>query len=503
MFKFLAFAISAAEAPVPHNMTREINRRVQRSGAAKNIKTWMFWTPPQLEMLSISHYVDKVCFVSGNGVGKTILMLEQAMELVKKGQIVLFCIKSYGNIKSLLQMKFENYFKNTNVIVLGITKIEDLQTQYDLHKTYIFIDECPESWILELNNIQAKSIWIALGELESYKNQKSMELRNRNSNLEAFLELFKKEYGQYGWYFPFNSLTLRTTQTNSKTFTKWSKRFSEPEKPEKGDCSVKSNDKLMIGSLNKYLNFPNNAQIGPEPTTMTYGKDIVTNDAKTITDILQNILLGGTYNPIGATALIEGPKILDSERILIVKEWKLGVNSEEIDEAKKFLKNNPEALYDRREASAKKMEDNFIKILVVVLNILQKCNRAKPLIWLQEYPHYCSDEMDIKKWIDGKMQCDLITDCRSTRGFEEPVVLHLGESNRMFGETILSRSIVKFLWINYDNPENVKGSSYDIEEHLKDMTISHDPNDHKESDRTQLVDEEIADLMQRMLSRFQ
>ena len=62
MFKYLAFAASAAEAPVPQVLTHEITQRVHKSGSPENVKLWMFWTPPQLEMLSISHYVDKVCF---------------------------------------------------------------------------------------------------------------------------------------------------------------------------------------------------------------------------------------------------------------------------------------------------------------------------------------------------------------------------------------------------------------------------------------------------------
>ena len=166
MFKYLAFVASAAEAPVPSNMTMEIAKRVQKSGAAENIMTWMFWTPPQLEMLYFSHFIDKVCFVSGNGVGKTELMKDQATKLAKMDRPVLFCIRRLGNMKSLLELKFENYFKDTNVIVLGISKIEDLQSQQDLDETQIFIDECPEAWMSKLNYIQAKSIWIALGELD-------------------------------------------------------------------------------------------------------------------------------------------------------------------------------------------------------------------------------------------------------------------------------------------------------------------------------------------------
>ena len=142
---------------------------------------------------------------------------------------------------------------------------------------------------------------------------------------------------------------------------------------------------------------------------------------------------------------------------------------------------------------------------MVLLDILQKCKRVKPLIWLQEFPNWSSDEKDVKKWINGKMHCDLITDSRSIRGFEEPVVLHLGGSNRMFGEDILTRSTVKFLWINYDNPENETYSFYNPykENRLKDMTISHNLNDKDESDRSELGDMEEEDLMINMINRIQ
>ena len=531
MFKFLAFAASAAEAPVPQNMTKEINKRVQKSGNAKNIKTWMFWTPPQLEMLFNSHWVRKVCFISGNGVGKTVIMLEQATTLVKMGKSVLFCIKRHENWKSLLQMRFENHFEGIGnvsgkVNVLGISKIEDIQTQPDLRETHIFIDECSETWISSLNDVPAKSIWIALGELESFQNQKSMCIRNIKNNLVTLLEEFKNQYGS--WYFPYNNLTLRATQTISKEFKTASKKFSEPDTNGHEDNSAKSTDKLMIGSLNKYLNFPNNTQAGPEPNTNDYGKGRPKHDYETLTDILKNLLLAD--EPRGASQIEDtnniqlGPdtpepktenfetfvdnleksllalddeprgasqkedtKIQKGERLLIVIEWQLGVNSEELDEAEKFIDNNLD--YNVFKGSANKIDGNFSKILIVVLNILQKCKRTKPLIWLQEHPSYCSDEMDIKKWIDGKEHCDLITDSRSIRGFEEPVVLHLGESHRMFGEDILPRSIVKFFGISYDNPKNNKmeGAPSPYNENLlKDMTISYNVNDANESDQSKL-----------------
>ena len=128
MFKYLAFAASAAEAPVPQILTKEITERVQKSGTPENVKLWMFWTPPQLELLYKYQWINKVCFVSGNGVGKTVLMMDQAMKLARMNRSILFCIRRFENMKSLLEMKFENYFMETNVNVLGISNIEDLQT---------------------------------------------------------------------------------------------------------------------------------------------------------------------------------------------------------------------------------------------------------------------------------------------------------------------------------------------------------------------------------------
>ena len=103
------------------------------------------------------------------------------------------------------------------------------------------------------------------------------------------------------------------------------------------------------------------------------------------------------------------------------------------------------------------------------------------------------------------MNCDLITDSRSIRGFEEPVVLHLGGSNRMFGEDILTRSTVKFLWISYDNPENETYSFYNPykEYRLEDMTISHNLNDKDESDRSELQDMDQEDHMMNLVYRIQ
>ena len=228
---------------------------------------------------------------------------------------------------------------------------------------------------------------------------------------------------------------------------------------------------------------------------MTYGKGQEWNDAETLTEILMQVLLG---------TATDNPKIQNSERVLIVKEWHLGVNSEEIAEGKKYF-DNDKTLNNGGEESQKKVDTNFFKILMVILDIWQKCEREKPLIWLQEYPNYCSHQRDIKKWIDGKIHCDLITDSRSIRGFEEPVVLHLGESNRMYGEDILPRSTVKFLWISYDNPENEFSvpPSPNTAYRLKDMTISHNLNDKNESDRSELQDMDQEDHMMNLVYRIQ
>ena len=93
LIKYLAFG--AAKTPVPESMVKKIEQNIQTQGSEEIIQRYMFWTPPQLTLLGIDHNIEKVLLIGGNGVGKTILSVEQAKKLSLQNKKVLFCIRKF------------------------------------------------------------------------------------------------------------------------------------------------------------------------------------------------------------------------------------------------------------------------------------------------------------------------------------------------------------------------------------------------------------------------
>ena len=92
LVKYLAFAACAARAPITQSLTKEIDDRVQIAGSPENIERWMFWTVPQATFFANATSQQKVLLLGGNGVGKTVLMIERAKQLAIKEEEVVFCI---------------------------------------------------------------------------------------------------------------------------------------------------------------------------------------------------------------------------------------------------------------------------------------------------------------------------------------------------------------------------------------------------------------------------
>ena len=62
-FKYLAFVISAAKAPVKQKMFYETVKRVGKAGEAENIQRWLWWTPTQLGLLEQSDQLPRVIII--------------------------------------------------------------------------------------------------------------------------------------------------------------------------------------------------------------------------------------------------------------------------------------------------------------------------------------------------------------------------------------------------------------------------------------------------------
>ena len=152
MVKYLAFAACAAKAPVSQSLTKEIDDRVQTAGSAENVQRWMFWTVPQATFFANSVSKPKVLLLGGNGVGKTVVMMQRAKELSIAGEEIVFCIGGFTDIstKALLQLQLEAEFEDYHTLNHQSKKIQvkslhsyDPSTEH-LDNTHVSMDEVRE-----------------------------------------------------------------------------------------------------------------------------------------------------------------------------------------------------------------------------------------------------------------------------------------------------------------------------------------------------------------------
>ena len=168
MVKYLAFAACAAKAPVTQTLTRKIDNIVQTAGSAENVQRWMFWTVPQATFFANASSQKKVLLLGGNGVGKTVLMIQRAKELSIAGEEVIF-FTCGGTLKGLsksllqlqLQAEFED-FQSENPQSKKI-KVKQLKTfpphsKKYLDKIHVFMDEVDEKDFKNHATLQTKSL---------------------------------------------------------------------------------------------------------------------------------------------------------------------------------------------------------------------------------------------------------------------------------------------------------------------------------------------------------
>ena len=427
LLKYLAFG--AFRTPVPQMMVKKIQKIVNEQSSATTIQKHMFWTPPQINFLarqySNNNMNDKVLFVGGNGVGKTILAMEQAKQLLLQNQKVLFCIeKTSGSekVKSLLQLKLEEQFQEVNpgsnrIVVKGIGSINDLKHE-KLSQTHVFIDEGNEKLIDDFEedkNFKPSSIWLILG---NFKN-----VPVNMDNYEAVMQELKQKYPD--WFMPYFNLTLRTSRNIAQTYT-------EEEKQAFKGTEDESNSKL-----NRCLSIPEHAQDGPMPKSNPPG------------DTFTQRLETGLTN----TNFLQFP---DNNILLAFYCGEGKFTPEEIDSALLTCQVQFPKLHELATKDTGRLKNHWVRLCITVSTLL-KCNRKLPLIWLsdQDYKSIInkvnSDENEVKKWMKGESDCDLITDYPMVQGTEFSTVIYITnapkkqESDRF--KNVITRSMVQYLEI--------------------------------------------------------
>ena len=62
-FKYLAFVVCAAKAPIRGKMLDETLSAISKAGTAENIEHWCWWTPNQLSLLDQAENLNRVILI--------------------------------------------------------------------------------------------------------------------------------------------------------------------------------------------------------------------------------------------------------------------------------------------------------------------------------------------------------------------------------------------------------------------------------------------------------
>ena len=62
-FKYLAFVVCAAKAPVRQKMLDETLSLIETAGAAENIQRWCWWSPDQLSLMEQAENLHRVILI--------------------------------------------------------------------------------------------------------------------------------------------------------------------------------------------------------------------------------------------------------------------------------------------------------------------------------------------------------------------------------------------------------------------------------------------------------
>ena len=405
--KYLAFTACAAKAPVSQSLTKLIDDRVKIAGSAENVQRWMFWTVPQATFFANAASQKKVLLLGGNGVGKTVLMIQRAKELSIVGEQVIFYIGSafsaYGSIESLLQLQLQTEFEdfqteNPESKKIQVRPLKSFHRYDPIGKTHVFIDEVDEkSFENHASTLQTKSLWVAVS-----FDQYSKEFEDANEAMNHFKSLYPE------WYIPFFNYILRATKNVAK----------ELKTPIR---AMYRDDFNNESKLNNLLDIPKNIQEGPE--------------TETFVDLPWNLfcqIVFSTFKELGKIDVA-----------LVVLDKYVGLPVKSVSSKTKIS--------NATNISVSKKYPDYDYTLAFLLQTISNSGREPPLIWLEACSSNSTKDQ-IKDWIRGKSKRDLITDRVLIHGFEASTCISFSSSTTT---NILSRTRVKYVNFRgkYENVE--------------------------------------------------
>ena len=156
-------------------MFKEAIKRIDSAGNHKNIQRWSAWTPKQLSLMEMSHLLKRVIIIGGSGTGKTTILDAFANKTAteERNGNVIFAIHQGFHTKSkpLLELELLGKFRRMglkHIIVKTFHKFNQLMNDKTLNlvNSTLCIDEIDMEDITanELNQIQAKNLWVVIRE---------------------------------------------------------------------------------------------------------------------------------------------------------------------------------------------------------------------------------------------------------------------------------------------------------------------------------------------------
>ena len=394
LLKYIFYCSPVHELPLAGNYQSVVQKSIDKAASAENIKLWCFPTPKQRMIFDY----PKLIFASPWGSGKTLMMTSKAIELAEKNEKVLFLLfnngdKAPNDIRPLLALDLEEKFKNySNVNVKDISYIDGkINNLMELTKGYqhLMIDEFFDDFHkLKGENqaevrylIQSKDIvWMALS------NFYYGEALDGPDNMD---QLFK------GWFpdMNFKMAEMKMPLRMSSNVAKELKSHCENQKKLAATKNVFSRTSKL------YLNSKLFAE-STLPSNLTEGckiKRIGNEKIRPLTELLHECF-----------------KLIPNQFAMII------INDDGTNKVNKKIRSMIHC-----HEQCKRMI-NVITIDVALENVGRPCPKFHCI-------DFTNGEQEVKEWISGNRQQDLVVSKELIKGFEHDLIVDLtGGFNEIF-----------------------------------------------------------------------
>ena len=164
LVKFIMLVASASKVPIGSNLDKQTKRLVDEFGTVQHIRTWCFWTPQQLQVLSSPESMTRLVIFGGNGSGKTLVLKEMAKRMAMVNQNVIYIIFTYYGEKTLLYFQLQKEFEGTGIKIFCFGH-QNIAEESFLQNAFVFCDETLDQFdfLKKMNMSVCSSIWMVSG----------------------------------------------------------------------------------------------------------------------------------------------------------------------------------------------------------------------------------------------------------------------------------------------------------------------------------------------------